>query len=86
MLVYTDKKKWANECAKRGAVNHLSEVNSYEGLGQVHMLEYALCSGNRGLCGVWHPVKNQGSVYPKPRPVFSTTHREFKKEKLKQYQ
>lgn len=85
MVKFTNKKNWARECAKIGAVNHIAEITTYTDLGQEHMQEYAVCTGNRGLCGHWHPIANYGVVYNVPRNCFSTKDRKFVQEKLSNY-
>lgn len=85
LVTYTDKKVWARECARKGAINHLSEITSYTDLGQESMQEYALGKGNSGMYGVWHPVRKSGVVYSHVRNCFSTKGRKFVQEKITVY-
>lgn len=86
LFTFKDKASWAKQCALKGAVNHIAEVNTYDDMGQEHMLEYAVGKGNSGLYGTWHPIKKTGVVYQKPLPSFSTKNRKFVQEKLKAYE
>lgn len=82
---FTNKKNWARECAKLGAINLIAELTTYSDISQQFMQEYAVCTSNRGLCGYWHPVKNEGFVFDSPRNMFSTKDRKFVQEKLKDH-
>ncbi len=85
LFKFKDKARWAQECANRGAKNHLAEKNTYADMGQEHMLEYAVGPSNKGLFGTWHPVRKEGVIYKKPLQAFDTRNREFVKEKMKDY-
>lgn len=85
MFTFNDKQVWARECIKRGAVNHLAEVTTYQELGQQHMQEYAVQKGNTPLVGVWHPIKKQGHIFAKPKIEFSTKDRKFVQEAMTGY-
>lgn len=82
MATYTDRKIWARECEKRGAVNCLYEKTTYDNIPQNRMLMYATGARNVGLYGVWSPCDNAGIVYDKPITGFDTKGREFHSSKI----
>ena len=82
MATYTDRKIWARECIKRGAVNELYEKCTYADLTQNHMLIYAAGVRNVGLYGTWNPRTGEGVVYDKVMSQFDTRGREFISTKL----
>lgn len=82
MAIYTDRKVWARECIKRGAVNELYEKSTYPDIPQNNMLFYAAGTRNVGLYGVWNPRTGEGTVFDKVMTQFDTRGREFTSSKL----
>ncbi len=74
---------WARKCLALGGVNYLAEQNSYQGLSQDAMIEYATTKANAALIGTWNPNSMTGVIYAEPMKQFSTTRRDFIKGKLK---
>ena len=82
MAVYTNRKIWARECMKRGAVHELYEKSTYADIPQNNMLMYAVGERHMGLYGVWNPRTGEGTVYDKVMTQFDARNREFTKTKL----
>lgn len=82
MAKYTDKRIWASECKKRGAVNGLYELTSYPDIQQNKMLLYAVGERNSGLYGVWNPSTGEGTVFKSTITHFDARERKFHKSAI----